>query len=240
MTNGGLETTRSNSSPATGSSSEPRRRLTRSSSLAGSRCSAAALSSRLKRVNARARSEMSVAVTCSAWCSRWKVWMPQPVPRSRARGHVPPDGGLHQGGGRLADAQHMVVAQDARALVRGEVAGHPQVRPAAADCSFAFGRRPSRRAAGPALAAQQARRRARAPAAPAPAGPRCGCPEGRRRAVRSSCGSARSQSRTTAASAAVVSPPRARPVTISAGISWSRLRAECAASPSSSATPSTV
>ena len=84
MTNGGLETTSSNSSPATGSSRDPSRRLTRASRSAGSRCSSPALSSRLNRVNARARSEMSVAVTCSAWCSRWKVWMPQPVPRSRA------------------------------------------------------------------------------------------------------------------------------------------------------------
>jgi hypothetical protein len=45
---------------------------------------------------------------------------------------VPPDGGLHQCGGRLADAQDVVMPQHARLLVRSKVAGHPQFGPAAA------------------------------------------------------------------------------------------------------------
>ena len=51
-------------------------------------------------------------------------------------GHMPTGGDLHQGGGRLPDPQHMVVAEDAGALVRGQVTGHPQIRPAAADGAF--------------------------------------------------------------------------------------------------------
>ncbi len=78
MTNGGLLTTRSNRSPATGSSIEPSRVSTTPSE--GLRLSAA-----LNRVKARARSSTSVATTtrvCRAACS---AWIPHPVPRSSTR-----------------------------------------------------------------------------------------------------------------------------------------------------------
>ncbi len=73
-TNGGLVTTRSKRSPATGSNRLPARTST-----------VTRLSAAFSRVIARARSLTSVATTsptCSARCS---AWTPQPVPRSRAR-----------------------------------------------------------------------------------------------------------------------------------------------------------
>ena len=45
---------------------------------------------------------------------------------------MPPDGGLHQRGGRLSDPQHMVMPQHSSLLVGGEVAGHPELGAAAA------------------------------------------------------------------------------------------------------------
>lgn len=75
MTNGGLDTIRSNvSSSRTGSNSEPSRR-----SAAGAPDRA-----RVSAVMCRARGLRSVAVTrvaCRAACS---AWIPEPVPRSRA------------------------------------------------------------------------------------------------------------------------------------------------------------
>ena len=75
ITYGGLETTRSNVSPATGSNRLPWR-----SSMFSIRLSAA-----LKAAYASARAFTSVATTLSACCARSSAWTPEPVPRSSAR-----------------------------------------------------------------------------------------------------------------------------------------------------------
>ena len=156
-------------------------------------------------------------------------------------GHMPADRDLHQGDGRLPDPEHVVVAQHARALVGGQVAGHPELGPAAAD-NFPLapspGVRPSRTGEIHLGLEQALRRRLHEAqfqqAVRADAGSAAS-------SVAAGCGSASSQRRTTAASAAVVgSPWRAVSVTISAGTSWSRARALWAAGPRSPATPSTV
>ena len=248
ITNGGLETTSSNSSPATGSSREPRRRLTRASRSAGSRCSCAGVEQQVEAGerqgavrDVRGGHVLSVVQQVEGLDAAAGAEVQRP-------GHVPAGGDLHQGGGGLPDPEHVVVAQDARALVGGEVAGHPEFRPAAADrrspLAFSPGRlprrlRPSRTAAdppspGPGPSAAGSTR-------PSSSSPCVRTPGRAASSVAAGCGSASSQRRTTAASAAVVgSPWRAASVTISAGTSWSRPRALCAAGPRSPATPSTV
>ena len=76
ITNGGFDTTRSKSSPSTGSSKEPSRR---------SHAAGGALRRRLKSAKERARREMSVATTSRAWTEACSAWIPEPVPRSRTR-----------------------------------------------------------------------------------------------------------------------------------------------------------
>ena len=73
MTKGGLDTMRSKDSPDTGSNREP----TRTSI-------GAPLSAALNWVSAPALAERSVATTRPQWVARYRAWMPQPHPRSRA------------------------------------------------------------------------------------------------------------------------------------------------------------
>ena len=152
-------------------------------------------------------------------------------------GNMAAGGDLDQGGGGLPNPQDVVVAEDAGALVGREVAGHPEVCSAGAGPVLPHGRVPAVR---PEVHLRLDQVPARGSTSPSSMRPFVRMPGRAASSVAARCGSARSQRRTTAASAAVAGSPRARPVTISAGMSWSRLRAECAASPSSSATPSTV
>ncbi len=72
--NGGLDTMRSNVSPATGSNRSPSRHSTPSSPFSWA----------LNAARATARALRSVATTRSlCWAAR-KAWNPEPVPRSRA------------------------------------------------------------------------------------------------------------------------------------------------------------
>src|SRR5699024_15056 len=84
ITKGGLVTTRSKVCPTTGSNMLPATTLTRSVRWAGSTSSAAALSKILNTAKSNARCEISVMVTCWTWVSKYRAWMPQLVPMSRA------------------------------------------------------------------------------------------------------------------------------------------------------------
>ena len=116
MTNGGLLTTRSNRSLATGSSRFPARRSTGTSA-----------SAVVKRAKARARSERSVATTVPLCPARCRACTPQPVPRSRARPTGPARGPLGDGHRGRPDAEDVVRGQGATAGDLGLVRDDPPV-----------------------------------------------------------------------------------------------------------------
>ena len=205
-------------------------------------------------MNASARSEMSVAVTCSAWCRRWKVWMPQPVPRSRA----------------LATWRRTVVCTSVveacpiprtwswrstpALLVRGEVAGHPELGAAAAVLIGVPAVRPQVRFRLQQVLCRDQRRlftpigraRLQQPELHQAVGPdsrQGGVERLRASAVRPGARDARRRRAPPSLTVRCVTLRRSlegAPVTISAGMSWSRSSARYADSPSSSATPSSV
>ena len=163
-----------------------------------------------------------MAVTCSAWCSRWKVWMPQPVPRSRA----------------LATCRRAVTCTrvvDAWPIPstwswRRTPARWCAARSLATQRSAPPPRRPSHRvpAVGPQVHLGLHQPGADGPSghgsrAPVPAARRCGPREGGVERLRASAAprGARAVRRRRAPPSS--GSPEGAPVTISAGMSWSRL-----------------
>ena len=124
MTNGGLETTRSNCAAADRMRAGCRR-AGRAVAPANGPPSAAALSWALSRAIRRQRAEVSVAVTSAACVARWNACTPQPVPMSRARPTGGPRGPAGQGGRGTADAEDVVRPQGSPASGVGQVRGQP-------------------------------------------------------------------------------------------------------------------
>ena len=124
---------------------------------AGTRSLSIPFSSALSAASSRARAEMSVATTRSAWREACMAWMPHPVPRSSARSTGALQHQAAEGEGGAADAEHVVDRQSVAEGELAEVGDDPPVgrrRARRRSCTGAGRRRapPGRLRVGPARA----------------------------------------------------------------------------------------